>query len=140
MGKYVKPTLDTRFHIDFSWWNTRGQNLRTYLSGHACPECRERHQQDELFDWIDPESGEVYQLDIIWHCITTYCGQQPDFIDSQMPLASAIFRMFIVNNNIPLTPVEMYEKLQKKSPDLILRTIGGGRQVYHGIRPIAVSL
>lgn len=138
MAKFVKPTLDTKFHIDFSWWKQRGQSFRIHLQGHACPECRDRHQTDETFDWIDPETGEVFQIDQIWHCIYTDCSTQPDFIDERTPLTTAIFRTFIANNNTPLTPLEIHEKLQKKSADLILRTIGG-RKIYQGIRPVAMS-
>lgn len=139
MGKYVKPTLDTKFHIDFGWWQKADQKLRTYLYSHACPDCQERHQRDETFDWVDPETGEVFQLDLLWHCISIYCSEQPNFIDDRTPLTTAVFRTFIANNNTPLTPVELHEKLQNKSADLILRTIGG-RQVYHGIRPVAASI
>ncbi len=24
MSKYVKPTLETKFHIDFNWWQKMG--------------------------------------------------------------------------------------------------------------------
>ena len=138
MAKYIRPTLDTKFHIDFSWWAQQRQNLRVHLRSHACPECRERHQKAEVYDWIDPETGRVFQLDTIWHCIYTYCSHQPDFIDDRTPLTTAIFRTFIANDNTPLTSNEIYERLQKKSPDLILKTIGG-RKVYLGIRPVETS-
>jgi hypothetical protein len=141
MARYVKPTLDTRFHIDFSWWQKQDQRLRIHLQGHACPECREHYQEQEnqTFDWVNSETGEVYQLDIIWYLIYTHCGQQPDFIEEHMPLTSAIFRAFIANNNTPLTPLEIHERVRQKTPTTILRTIGG-RTVYHGIRPVVMSI
>ncbi len=135
MPKFVKPTLETKFHIDFFWWQKSSRSFRTILQSHACPECRDRHQKPEDFDWVDPETGEVFQLDTIWHCISTYCSQQPDFIDERTPLTTAVFRVFIANNNTPLTPIEIYQKIQQKSPETILRTVGG-RKVYQGIRPV----
>jgi hypothetical protein len=142
MAKYVKPTLETKFHIDFSWWQKKGQNLRSHLQSHACPEAKElyaNHEQDQTFDWINPDTGEVFQIDLLWYLVHEHCSQRPDFIDAFTPLTAAIFRTFIANNNTPLTPVEIHERLQKKTPELILRTIGR-RQVYKGIRPVVISI
>lgn len=143
MAKYIKPTLNTKFHIDFAWWQKQGQNLRVHLQSHACPKAKEVYesqgQQDQLFDWINPETGEVFQIDTLWHIIHTHCSQDPAFIRAPTPLVTAIFRTFIANNNTPLTPVELYEQIQKKSPELILRTIGKP-QAYKGIRPVVPSI
>ena len=136
MAKFVRTTIDTKFHIDFSWWQQKGQNLRSFLLSHTCPDCQRMAEdsQNQTFDWISPETGEVYNIDILWHIIQTHCQDDPDFIDSRIPLTSAIFRVFILNNNTPLSPLELHEKIDKKSPDMILRTIGK-RQIYKGIRP-----
>ena len=141
MAKYVKPTLETKFHVDFSWWHEKGENLRAFLQGHTCTGCEEMTQdaQDQPFDWIDPETGQVSQIDILWHVIHTQCQDDPEFFDSRVPLTSAIFRAFIANNNMPLTAVEIHERIQKKTPDLILRTIGK-RIVYKGIKPVDTSI
>lgn len=140
MAKYIKPTLDTKFHIDFEWWQKTKQALKIDLSSHACADVQEQYeaQEQKAFDWIDPDTGQVFNIDLMWYLVHTHCSQQPDFIDSRMPLTTAIFCLFIANDNAPLTPVEMYERLQKKTPDLILRTIGG-RNVYKGIRPVAAG-
>ncbi len=139
MAKYVKPTLETKFHIDFAWWQKKGQNLRSHLQSHACPEAKKLYEelgQDQTFDWINPETGQVFQIDILWHIIHIHCGQEPNFVNAPTPLISTIFRVFIANNNTPLTPIELHEQLQKKTPELILKTIGR-RQIYRGIRPVA---
>ena len=138
MAKYIKPTLETKFHIDFEWWQKTKQALKIDLSGHACAEVQEQYgdQEQKTFDWIDPDTGQVFNIDLMWYLVHTHCSQQSDFIDSRMPLTTAIFCLFVANDNTPLTPVEIYERLQKKTPDLILRTIGG-RKVYKGIRPVA---
>ena len=141
MAKYVKPTLDTKFHIDFYWWQKQEQQLKIHLRSHACHECLEHYQKDQnqTFDWIDPETGEVFQLDLLWYHINSHCSQNPDFVEEHMPLTTAIFRAFIANNNTPLSPSEIYEQVQQKSPSLILRTIGG-HKVYNGIRPVTMSM
>lgn len=139
MAKYIKPTLDTKFHIDFHWWQKKGQNLNIQLRSQACPECQEQLNTGELFDWVDPETGEVFQIDRLWHCIYTECSQKADFIDDHTPLTTAIFRIFIANNNKPMSSVEIFEKLERKSADTILRTIGG-RVVYQGIRPFVTAV
>ncbi len=139
MAKYIKPTLDTKFHIDFHWWQKKGQNLKLQLHSQACPECQDRYPESETFDWVDPETAEVFQIDLIWHCIHTVCGQKPDYIDDRTPLTTAIFRIFIAHDNKPMTPIELHERLQRKSPEMILKTIGG-RAVYQGIRPMVTSL
>ncbi|MBN1995625.1 MAG: hypothetical protein JW953_23255 [Anaerolineae bacterium] len=141
MARYVKPTLDTKFHIDFSWWQKQDQKLKIHLQSHACPECQKKYQtlNQQTFDWIDPETGEVFELDILWHLIYTHCSQQPDFIEEYMPLTTAIFRAFIAKNNTPLTPSEIHETIRQKSPSLILRTIGG-HKIYQGIRPVMMSV
>lgn len=140
MAQYIKPTLDTKFHIDFYWWQKPEKNLRAYLEGQACPEAKtiySEQDQNQTFDWINPETGEVFKLDIIWHLIHTHCSQEPDYINELTPLTVAIFRTFIINNNTPLTPVEIYEQLRRKTPELILKTIGG-HKVYGGIRPVVM--
>lgn len=137
MGKYIKPTLNTKFHIDFSWWEKQGQNLAAFLRNHACSSCQDQIEDSrgQMFDWVSPETGEVHQINILWYIISTQCGDDSTYVDPRVPLTSAIFRAFILNNNIPLTPIEIYEKIQKKSPETILRTIGA-RRTYKGIKPV----
>ncbi len=105
----------------------------------ACKDAVGNSNREETFDWINPETGQVFQIDMLWHVIRSHCSQQPDFIDERTPLTTAIFRAFLANDNTPLSPVEMQERLQKRTPELILRTIGGHR-VYEGIRPVTVPV
>lgn len=142
MAKYVKPTLDTKFHIDFNWWQQKGQNLRSQLQSHACEEALKQfaeYEPEQTFDWIAPDTGEVFQVNLLWYLVHKHCREQPDFINQLTPLTTAIFRAFIANNNSPLTPVEIYQQIQKKSPEVILRTIGA-RRIYQGIRPVVASV
>jgi hypothetical protein len=141
MARYVRPTLDTKFHIDFDWWEQRGQNLRVYLQSHLCPECRLKYADSppEEIDWVSPDTGEVRRVDVLWHVIRTHCSQQPDYISEHTPLTAAVFRIFLANDNTPLTPVGLRQVLGRKSPSLILRAIGG-RHIYMGIRPVSTPI
>src|SRR5258708_34068174 len=85
-GQRIKPTLDTKFHIDYSWWERDERDLRTYLISHLLPEQRERfdqdhadHQDDHTIDWIDPETAEVRRVDAVQQALTE-AAQSPVFI------------------------------------------------------------
>jgi hypothetical protein len=132
-----RPTTDTKFHIDYDWWETSGKNFRIYLRDQLCDECRERfsnHQNTENVDWIDPDTGEVQRTDALRECLRTRCANDPSYINERLPLASACFRVFLANNNTALSPNELHQMLPWKSSDAILRTLAGD-QVYFGIRP-----
>jgi hypothetical protein len=137
MARWIKPTVDTKFHIDYDWWEQSGRNFRLYLLEQLCDECRQRfssHRETETVDWVDPETGEVSEADALLQCLRRECASQPDYINERIPLAAAVFRIFLANNNTPLSCGELHERLPWKQPDLILRTLGG-QQTYQGIRP-----
>jgi hypothetical protein len=137
MAKWVKPTVETKYHIDFDWWEEKGRNFRLHLLSHLCSECQERYenyQEADLVDWIDAETAEVTQVDGLWHSLRTCCSLKPDYINDLTPLTTAIFRTFLANGNAPLSPAELQERLHRPA-DIILRTIGGFH-VYNGIKPV----
>jgi hypothetical protein len=137
MAKWVKPTVDTQYQIDFDWWEERGRNFRVHLLSHLCDECQERYKDyrdADLIDWIDDNTGEVTQVDGLWHSLRVCCSSKPDYINELTPLATAIFRTFLANGNKPLSPNELALELNRQA-DTILRTIGGLR-VYNGIKPV----
>ena len=142
MAAFVKPTLATKFHIDFDWWQKQARSLRVYLFSHLCVACAARYADSapHPMDWVDPYTGEVKQVDVLWDVIRDCCSHQDDFTTPQTPLAVAALLTFIANDNMPLTPVELHETISvSRSPEIILRTLGG-RQVYYGIRPVRTSL
>ena len=74
----VKPSLHTRFHIDFDWWGQNDRNWRVDLFGFLCPEHQETFadiRDDKLIDWVDPESAEVQQVDGLQHILITHCAK-----------------------------------------------------------------
>lgn len=135
-GFLVKPTLDTKYHIDFGWWDKSSEDLRMYLLSHLLPEQRERLSQtdeERTVDYIDPDTGEVMQLDELGLAIQI-AAEDPNFINPQTSLVDSIFRVFLANGNVPQSPRELEERTGR-SAQTILKTLSGG-QVYKGIRPI----
>jgi hypothetical protein len=131
----VKQTLDTKFHIDYSWWDKSGEDLRTYLISHLLPEQRDRLTQDKeerVVDFIYPDTGEVFQLDELGLAIQT-AAKDSNFINPYISLVDSVFRVFLANNNTPMSPRELGEHTGR-SATTILKTLSGGR-IYKGIRP-----
>jgi hypothetical protein len=137
MARWMRPTVDTKFHIDFDWWEEKERNFRLHLLSHLCSDCQSRykdHREAELIDWVDADTAEVTKVDGLWHSLRICCSQRPDYVDELTPLTTAVFRTFLANGNEPLSPVELQDRLRRPA-DTILRTIGGVR-VYHGIKPV----
>lgn len=137
MAKWVKPTVDTKFHINFDWWDETERNFRVHLLTHLCDECQGRYksyQSAELVDWIDAETAEVTRVDGLWHSLRTCCSTKPEYITESTPLSTAVFRTFLANGNEPLSSKELSLRLGRPAPT-ILRTIGGLR-VYDGIKAV----
>lgn len=136
MAKRIKPTLDTRFHIDYDWWERGGGDLRIYLISHLGQDQREFFSDNrdiEEMDWVDPVTAEVTRVDALKRALLE-ATQKPDFITHRTSLVDAVFRVFLANNNTPLTPVELGERIGR-DPRTILRTLSG-TTVYKGLRPV----
>ncbi len=137
MAVWKRPSLDTKFHLDYDWWESTGRDIRVAVRGQLCPECQVRypdHRNTEAVDWVDAETAEVVRGDALLQCLRSECAQKPEFISRTNPLVTNVFRIFLLNGNQPLTPVELHEKVPWVSPDTILRTLSGGT-IYMGLRP-----
>ena len=135
----LRPTLDTPFHIDYDWWTKGDRDLRVYLRSQLCTEHRaqltELNLDEQLVDWIDPQTAEVKRLDALVLLMSSHCAQQEGFIGEHTNIVDAAFRVFLTNNNQPLTSRQLSEVIRRDA-DIILKTIGG-KQVYQGLRPAA---
>jgi hypothetical protein len=132
----IKPTLQTPFHIDFDWWQINDTNWHVALQSLLCPEHQEAYAglpEGQLIDWVDPETAEVRPLDGIQNTLIVHCAQQPGFLDEHTALVDAIFRLLLVNGNVPLSVEELGRRLNRPA-DIILKTIAGPR-VYKGLKP-----
>jgi hypothetical protein len=100
----IKPTLDTPFHIDFSWWRQNDREWRVFLRGLLGEEKEAELAEvnlEELVDWVDPNSGEVSQVDVLQYLLSTYYTQQAD--QEGTSLIESIFRAYLKNGNHPLS-------------------------------------
>ena len=133
----VKPTLRTRYHVDFDWWQKNENDWHVHLTGLLCREHKEMFtglKAGELVDFVDPETAEVRPMDGLQHIILTHCARQDDFVTGQTALVEAVFRTFLANGNTPLTVQELADQLGRPA-NTILVTLSGAR-VYKGIRPM----
>jgi hypothetical protein len=134
----LRPTVDTKFHIDFLWWEKQNKEIRVFLRDLLCPACSKTvgtSSDVRMVDMIDPETAEVTRVDAIWEAIRACCSREADYITTDTPLLESIFRLFLANGNNPLSIIELHERLDKKPPETILRMLTKGR-VYLGIRPV----
>jgi len=132
----LKPTTKTPFHIDFEWWKKNERDWHVFLRSLLCPEHQEAFaevEEDGMIDWIDPKTAEVKPVDGIQHALMSHCALLPGFSDSHTAMVEAVFRIFLVNGNIPMSADDIAKRLEKPA-DTILRTISGPR-VYRGLRP-----
>jgi len=132
----IKPKVTSPFKIDFEWWKNHDRDWRVYLRSFLC----EKHQvlfedmeNDEVIDWVDPQTAAVTQVDGLLHILTTHCAKQDGFLTNRMALVDSVFRLLLSNGNQPMTPEELGTILNRP-PSTILRTLSGFR-VYKGIRP-----
>jgi hypothetical protein len=131
----VKPTLDTKFHIDYEWWKREGRDLRAYLLSHLPPDQRSRFESGKAsgeVDWIDTETAEVSRVDVLQQALAN-AARDPQFFSEHTTLVDVVFRVFLANGNKPLSPNEL-GKFLNRQPTTILRTLAG-TQVYKGLRP-----
>jgi hypothetical protein len=137
LSSRVKPTLDTKFHVDYSWWDRDPRGLRVYLISHLLPEQRTQFEGEDTeigqIDWIDPETAEVRRVDALQQALSK-AADDPQFISEHTTLVDAVFRVFLSNGNKPMSPNELAKRINR-SPATILRTLAGN-QVYKGIRPL----
>ena len=78
--RWQRPTLDTRFHIDTTWWEEEGRDIRIYMRDLLCEDCHSNlalAPVDQQIDSIDPETGEVRQVDALWDALLTCCTAKP---------------------------------------------------------------
>lgn len=133
----AKPTLQTKFHIDFNWWTQSDQDWKVYLRNLLCVEHQQtfaNFQSDSSLDWVDPETAEVQRVDGLQNILITHCAKQPDFITEYTTMVDALFRIFLSNGNEPLSPMQLGERLGR--PPATILNLLSGRQVYRGIRPV----
>ena len=134
----LRPTVNTKFHIDFAWWERQNRDIRVFMRELLCPECQQgiaAQANGQMVDMVDAETAEVVQVDAAWEAIRACCSHRPEYLTPETPLLEGIFRILLANGNKPLSVLELYERLDKRPPETILRMLTMG-QIYMGIRPV----
>jgi len=145
LSSYPRPTIksahlrrvtpETRFYIDYGWWDESHLDLRTYLlarlslgneGGSELPA--------ERIDLVDAKTGEVRQVDAFQYLVQNYFSRHGNDLALQGSVVDAVFSVLLANGNQPMTIREIAERVQKPS-ELLVKTFGGA-QIYHGIRPL----
>lgn len=140
--RLAKPSEETKFHIDYEWWDKSGKELDTYLAEQLCSTHRENYSSlvgsdSTKIDWVDPVTGVVSAQSPLIYVLLSHCSQQDDFITERTSLIDAVFRVLIASGNRPMTPAEL-SRMTGRSADTILKTLSG-RTVYQGLRPALTS-
>jgi hypothetical protein len=136
----IRPTLETKFHIDYDWWQRADRELEVYLRGHLCPDHQQAFVDTDVaavFDHVDPKTGEVRQVAGIQQVLMSHCSRLPNYISPQSSLVDAVFRILLANGNVPVSSIDLGQRLARP-PQTILRTLSSPR-VYKGIRPVMVG-
>ena len=68
----VRPTIETRFHIDFDWWRQNDRDWRVYLLSYLCPEHQELFSDMRGEELVDYAFRQILFLGLI--LITSACG------------------------------------------------------------------
>ena len=139
--KVVRAGMGAHFRLPIrvvSWDDIRAltRDLRVYLKSHLCDLHREMYAEASAdpVDWVDAHTAEVKPIDGILYELRTHCSLQPDYIHDLTSVVDAVFRVFMVNDNQPMSPRELGERIGK-DPELILKAISG-KTVYKGLRPV----
>jgi len=134
---FIKPDLDTPFHIDYAWWDQQGLDLNMKLVSHLCPEHREAYTGQSVgdkIDWLDWETGEVRPVDGLQYIITTHCSREPGYVLQAPTITEAVFRAFLSASNRPMTARTLASMIGQR-PQQVLRVLAG-RRVRLGLRPV----
>lgn len=133
----LKPNVRTPFHIDFEWWKNNERDWQVYLRSLLCPAHQEslsNLEAGQMIDWVDENTAEVRPVDGIQHALMSHCARLPDFVTPQTALVEAVFRVFLVNSNQPMSAEDLATRLNRPA-NTILSTLAGPR-IYKGLRPV----
>jgi len=138
--KFATPKLnvvtpDTRFYIDYHWWDTANLDLRGFILSRLQLQNENLTANDmNEVDLVNPQTGEVQRVDGFQFMMQTYFSELTDEFIAKSSLVDAVFCILLANANRPMTAQEIGAKV-RRDPQVIVKTFGGA-QVYHGIRPV----
>ena len=136
--KAMRPTGDTPFQINWSWFERNNINAQSLVRNQLNYKWRQRFDNGleiKEVDYINSETGEVFKMDNMREAILAECQWEPDYITRDMPLLQSILRLFLANNNQPMTVVEMARRLERHDSNAILNLLTASK-IQNGITPI----
>ncbi len=135
--KLTRISETTRFQVDFDWFAQQGQDVSVLLARYLPPEQQAQLAAAamETLDFVDERTGEVYTVPRAVQLVREYCANDPTFLHAGLPITEAVFRLFLLNANRPMSAAEIAAYIGCKTSEVIARF--GGRVVYNGIKPIA---
>ena len=135
LKKLQRATPDTKFFIDYDWWDESNLDLKTYLSTRLSIGDASALESDiDQVDIVDQRTGEGHQVDGFQYVVQAYFHQMPDDFVTHASLVDATFCVLLSNANQPMTAREIAERIHR-SPEIVVRTLGGPK-IYQGIRPV----
>ena len=133
--KAMRPTGDTPFQINWSWFERNNINAQSLVRNQLNYKWRQRFDNGleiKEVDYINSETGEVFKMDNMREAILAECQWEPDYITRDMPLLQSILRLFLANNNQPMTVVEMARRLERHDSNAILNLLTASK-IQNGI-------
>lgn len=121
--------------IDLNWYQQNNRSFSALAQGYLCTKCRNR---------LNGKGKEIAAADLL-STIKDCCGNNPDFITTQMPILESIFRLFLANGNQPLDLEELGKRLSERRGGDIYRTSVEilsrllRNEQYYGIRLVLES-
>ena len=130
-----RTTPDTKFYIDFEWWEKSNLDLKTYLlSRFSLGDETALEAEFDQVDLVDAQTGEVHQVDGFQYLIRAYFHRLPEDFITHASLVDATFCVLLANANQPLSGREIAARVHRPA-EVVVRTLGGSK-IYQGIRPI----
>ena len=76
----ARVSIDTKFHIEFEWWDKQNKDIRVFMQELLCPESREAvsaSSPEQTADVVDMETAEVTQVGPTWEAIRDAMARRP---------------------------------------------------------------
>ena len=91
---------NTRFFIDYGWWDETGRSLESYLQSNLGVEAS-MGDTGQAIDLIDMETGEVQPLSGFEYAMQTYFNSQDDDFMQKGSVVDSIFSVLLSTGNRP---------------------------------------
>ena len=101
------PYVSAQFHVSPERIASLGRSFQLLLLQRRCASCWGSLMQE-------PKGGRDVTAPRHLSKIASHCSKTADFINSDMPLAEAIFRILLANANKPMPIQQIYESLNER--------------------------